>query len=208
MLMSDQKEFTRIVRVYEADKLKLPSRRQAEKKAAHIVKLSAQALTEVRLINALSTHWLRRYTQADITAMLARRNQMGKKQNAMAVTMEKSRLNQARTLALRRNDLVEVAQIDAQLAALTGDSTPARSKSNQLDELAKLNERNRKANMEAARKAEMLEAERKRSNRKLAMQANGTATPPSDRLKLLKNPDSRFVPSPPAMLEVFTDICC
>lgn len=47
-LITQQKEFTRIVRVYEADKLKLPSKRQVEKKAAHITKLSSQALTEVR----------------------------------------------------------------------------------------------------------------------------------------------------------------
>lgn len=42
-----QKEYTRIVRVYESDKLKLPSKRQCEKKAAQIAKLCAQALTEV-----------------------------------------------------------------------------------------------------------------------------------------------------------------
>lgn len=116
---------------------------------------------------------------------------MNKKPSAAHITLEKSRLNQARTLALRRNDLVEVAQIDTQLTALTGDLIPARPRSSQADDLARLNERNRKANMEAARKAEMLEAERKR--RKLQAHANGTATPTSDRMKLLRNGDSRCV---------------
>ena len=126
--------------------------------------------------------------------------------------MEKSRLNQARTLALRRNDLVEVAQIDTQLAALTSDSTSSRSRSSQADELARVNERNRKANMEAAKRAEMLEAERRRQKHKLA-HANGTATPTSDRMKLLKNGDSRSVILFPCLSPVwsrclmFTHLC-
>ncbi|PSR75691.1 hypothetical protein PHLCEN_2v8982 [Hermanssonia centrifuga] len=106
--------------------------------------------------------------------------------------MEKSRLAQARTLALRRNDFAEVEQIDAKLALLTGDS--ARNEENVGDMLAKVNERNRKANLEAVRKAELLEIERKRRERKLAASANGTATPPADRLRMLsKTLDSRFV---------------
>ena len=114
---------------------------------------------------------------------------MNKKQNAAQITLEKSRLNQARALALGRNDRAEVAEIDAQLALLNGEA-PARPRSSQVDELAKLNERNRKANIEAARKAEMLETERKRRERKLA-HASGTATP--DRIRMLRNGDSRFV---------------
>lgn len=47
VFINHQKEYTRIVRVYESDKLKLPSKRQCEKKAAQIAKLCAQALTEV-----------------------------------------------------------------------------------------------------------------------------------------------------------------
>lgn len=132
-------------------------------------------------------------SQADVTAMIARKNLMNKKQNANAVTLEKARLHQARMLALGRNEHAEVAQIDKQLAALTGESTLPRPPT-RADELAKLNERNRRANIEAARKIEMIEAERKRKERKLAAAANGAATPPPDRLKLLKNADlSRFV---------------
>jgi len=98
------------------------------------------------------------------------------------ITVERSGLNAARTLALRRNDLEEVAQIDARLAAL-GDPVKSRSEE-AVDPLAKVNERNRKANMEAVRRAELAEAERKRRERKLA--AAGTLVPvldPSARLK-------------------------
>ena len=48
--------------------------------------------------------------------MLARKNQLNKKTTAISATMEKSRLMQARTLAQRRNDYNEVAEIDAKLA--------------------------------------------------------------------------------------------
>lgn len=124
--------------------------------------------------------------------MIARRAQMNKTQSANATTLEKSRLLQARKLAIGRNDLVELAQIDKQLATLASESQPTRIAPSRTDELAKLNERNRRANIEAARKAEMLEHERKRRERKLA--ASRTATPPVDRLTALKNGDvSRFV---------------
>ncbi|KIP10772.1 hypothetical protein PHLGIDRAFT_100587 [Phlebiopsis gigantea 11061_1 CR5-6] len=169
----NEKEFTRIVRVYQADKITMPSKRSCEKKAAQIAKLCSQALTE-----------------ADVTAMIARRAQMNKTQSTNVTTLEKSRLLQARKLALGRNDHVEAAQIDKQLAALASESQPSRMAPSRTDELAKLNERNRRANIEAARKAEMLEHERKRRERKLAaVAASRTATPPVDRLAALKNGD-------------------
>jgi RNA polymerase-associated protein RTF1 len=51
--------------------------------------------------------------------------------------------------------------------------------------LAKVNERNRKANMDAVRKAEMAEAERKKKERKSLAQNGERSTPidPSARLK-------------------------
>lgn len=114
--------------------------------------------------------------------MLARKSQLQSGKSSGMITVERSGLNAARTLALRRNDLEEVAQIDARLAAL-GDPVKSRSEE-AVDPLAKVNERNRKANMEAVRKAELAEAERKRRERKLA--TAGTLVPvldPSARLK-------------------------
>jgi len=105
---------------------------------------------------------------------------------------------QAKTLAIRRQDYAEVAEIEAKLAELPAIATPRSEGGESLsDKLAKVNERNRKANLEAVRKAELMEVERKRRDRK--MNASGTTTPvdPSARLKtvprLFNDTISRFV---------------
>ena len=122
--------------------------------------------------------------------MLARKSQLqiSCKPTAMSA-MERSRLTQARTVAQRRNDWNEVAEIDAKLAeaARTSQHEPPPRADNVQDLLAKVNERNRKANMEAVRKAEMAEVERKKKERKLLAQNGGRATvvDPSARLKTL-----------------------
>lgn len=113
--------------------------------------------------------------------------------------MERSRLNQARTLALRRQDYTELATIDEQLAELPA-AAGAREEDIS-DMLSKVNERNRKANLEAVRKAELQEAERKRRERKLQATARASGTPqpqqdPSARLRTVPkmfNNVSRFV---------------
>lgn len=115
--------------------------------------------------------------------------------------MERSRLMQARTLALRRQDYVEVDDIDAKLKELPVQSTREEEEESLADKLAKVNERNRKANLEAVRKAELLEVERKRRERKLHATGSGVATPsdPSARLRTIPrmfNDTSRCVLSP------------
>jgi RNA polymerase-associated protein RTF1 len=96
-----------------------------------------------------------------------------------ALTLEKSRLTQARMLAARRQDWDEVSQIDAQLEALGGTVTGGTARRVEEDDagvrMAKVNERNRKANLEAVRRMELAEAERKRLRRKL--ESSRTATP-------------------------------
>lgn len=132
--------------------------------------------------------------------MLARKNQLQSNRPSGATALEKSRLNQARTLAQRRHDYAEVAEIDIKLAELAASTIDAPLREERVDMLAKVNERNRKANLEAVRKAELIEAERKRKERKLAA-SGGTLTPqdPSARLKILPRlfnaatPSSRFV---------------
>jgi RNA polymerase-associated protein RTF1 len=113
--------------------------------------------------------------------MLARKNQLrASSQTPVSITMEKARLTQARTLAIRRQDGVELAELDAKLAELATHS--ASQESSDFDDvddmLAKVNERNRKANIEAVRLAELREAERKRKERKLAAQSGGGANTP------------------------------
>src|SRR5258707_1882731 len=117
--------------------------------------------------------------------MLRRKSELqgdtGKPQ-ANRVTLERARLTQARTLALRRNDREEVAMLDAQLAELEAESPLAKPKPIEDTSalLAKVNERNRKANQEAIRRAEQQEAERKRRERR---RGTPTVLDPSSRLR-------------------------
>jgi RNA polymerase-associated protein RTF1 len=67
------------------------------------------------------------------------------------------------------------------------------------DIMAKVNERNRKANLEATRKAEQMEAERRKRERKLAAAARASNSPAPSALAALKIGVSRYVmvlPSP------------
>ncbi|KAL7284626.1 hypothetical protein ACG7TL_001922 [Trametes sanguinea] len=177
----DQKEFDRLVKSCEADKVKLPTKRQVEKKAAQLHKYATQPMTEVscmpREVGVANAKYLDGVFQSDVAAMLARKQAINaSKQSPAALALERSRLHQARTLAVRRQDYAEVADIDARLAQLTALAPPreAQREEGSSDILAKLNERNRKANQEAVRKAERAELERKRRERSLRA---GTATP-------------------------------
>jgi len=120
--------------------------------------------------------------------MLARKSQLQISKPTGMSAMERSRLNQAKTIAQRRNDWNEVAEIDAKLAdeaARSSEQQQSARPDTVQDMLAKVNERNRKANMEAVRKAEIAEAERKKRERKSLAQNGGRSTPvdPSARLK-------------------------
>jgi RNA polymerase-associated protein RTF1 len=132
--------------------------------------------------------------------MLARKQMMSSKQSAASVRMEKSRLTQARTLALRRQDLAEVRSIDAQLAELNATNPEAVREETTADIMAIVNERNRKANLEATRKAEQKEAERKKRERKLAAAARASNSPAPSALAALKIGVTRYV-AVPAPLE-------
>ena len=133
-------------------------------------------------------------SQNDIAAMLRRKSQLqgdASKSQANRVTLERARLTQARTLALRRNDKTEVAMLDAQLAELAVESSPAKPEPTEDASalLAKVNERNRKANQEAIRRAEHQEAERKRRERR----GTPTSLDPSGRLRTVRRMlDSRY----------------
>lgn len=145
--------------------------------------------------------------------MLARKSQVQNNKSAGLLTLERSRLIQARTLAQRRHDFAEVEEIDAQLAELAASSTDRLSNPRDAEDmLAKVNERNRRANMDAVRKAEIAEADRKRRERKLAAANGGTVVPvdPSARLKTVPRlfnsatPVTRLVP---CMLSSFQSTC-
>jgi len=129
--------------------------------------------------------------------MLARKQMMSsKKQSAVSVRVEKSRLTQARTLALRRQDLAEVRSIDAQLAELNAANPELEREDTAADIMSKVNERNRKANLEATRKAEQMEAERRKRERKLAAATRASNSPAPSALAALKIGVSRCVVIP------------
>jgi RNA polymerase-associated protein RTF1 len=113
--------------------------------------------------------------------MLARKSEaQSNKYSPAFIKTEKSRLMQARTLAIRRQDTAELADLDEKLAELNAiaDRTPHKEDEGTTDLLSRVNQRNRKANIEAVRQAELREAERKRRERKLAAQGgSGAGTP-------------------------------
>jgi RNA polymerase-associated protein RTF1 len=118
--------------------------------------------------------------------------------NTAQITMERSRLTQALTLAQRRQDQDDVQKLQVELANLAPAAMHIEDRSSHTDltdVLAKVNERNRKANLEAVRKAEMMEIERKRRERKLA--ASGLLQPldPSARLKTVPRLFNSATPS-------------
>ena len=126
--------------------------------------------------------------QNDVSMMLARKNQLQTTNKEGLTILGQSRLMQERTLALRRQDYAEVAEIDVKLEEAGKTlSPPVKQHDSAADLLAKVNERNRKANVDSVRRAELAETERKRRERKLATRNGGTPMPsdPSARLKTL-----------------------
>ncbi|RXW19673.1 hypothetical protein EST38_g6184 [Candolleomyces aberdarensis] len=152
------REIDRLKSVCKAEHVKLPTRKELQNKRAQMRQLESQPLTE-----------------KDISVMLERKKELQATSDPSQLKMKKARLNQARSLAMKRQDPKEVAELDKQLAALQAqldafgpENAPGDSRE---DILRKVNERNRKANVESVRRAELAESERKRKERELAIQA-------------------------------------
>jgi RNA polymerase-associated protein RTF1 len=106
------------------------------------------------------------WAQSDLSAMLARKSHLSQSRSAAMMTMERSRLVQERTLAERRMDFDEAKEIDQKLKELNASTDGSAAQvtiSEEEDKLAKVNERNQKANLEAVHQAELAEAERNAS---------------------------------------------
>ncbi|KIO24932.1 hypothetical protein M407DRAFT_76345 [Tulasnella calospora MUT 4182] len=141
-----QKEFERVMTQMEVDKIKAPSRSKLDKKGEVIRNINSKLLTD-----------------AEISAMIARQKELKKKITAGELYSKKAGLNTQRMLASKRGERDEVAKIDAQLAALESSWKPdTPGSSGPEDVLAKINERNRRANLESMRKADLELAKRKR----------------------------------------------
>ncbi|KAK7057380.1 Plus3 domain-containing protein [Favolaschia claudopus] len=167
-------EFKRMLDTCATEKVILPSRKEVDER-----------------FNEMQDLLTKNATEDDITAMIARKRQStanGTGTSTPALNLaERARLNAQRTLAQRRHDFDEVRDIDAQLAALSVPQVDRTTGEEELaDRLARVNERNRKANLEAVRKAELLEAERKRRERKSRVENGGAVAQvfdPSARLR-------------------------
>ncbi|KAJ3976042.1 hypothetical protein EV361DRAFT_817349, partial [Lentinula raphanica] len=187
-----EREFGRLCKTMEKEHVPFPTKTSIEVKLAEIERLTSQLLTE-----------------KDISSMISKNRELNSQRPPGWTTLERSRLNQARTLALRRQDHAEVAKLDAEIVefdARYGNANGSNGKSDEnntrsssgSDVLMKLSEKNRKANAEAVRRAEQQEAERKRRERKLAMNGSGASTPvdPSARLKILPRTLIARTPTP------------
>ncbi|KAJ7284333.1 hypothetical protein C8J57DRAFT_690837 [Mycena rebaudengoi] len=130
-------EFERLMDTCAAERVALPTCKDIED---HYIKKQ----------EILSRH----ITEEEISDMMAQKSKIG---TPLSVK-ERTRLIAGRALAQRLQDRDEVWRIDALLAGSSAADEPAKKK----DLLTLVNKRNRKANMEVVRSAEMLEAERKR----------------------------------------------
>ncbi|KAJ3925705.1 MAG: plus-3-domain-containing protein [Lentinula lateritia] len=185
-----EKEFDRLQKTLMQEHVPLPTKSSIDTKVAEMLRLTSQ-----------------RWTESDVSNMLNKARTLGSQRPPGWTTLERSRLNQARTLAFRRQDHSEVAELDAQIAEFDARYGNGNSNGNQdengrnssgSDVLIKLSEKNRKANAEAVRRAEQQEAERKRRERKLAMNGSGATTPvdPSARLKIVPRTLIARTPTP------------
>ncbi|KAK7449230.1 RNA polymerase-associated protein rtf1 [Stygiomarasmius scandens] len=180
------REYERLTKTYNSESIKLPTKAVVERKRAELRRLETQPMTE-----------------NDLNHVLARKNALSTHRPAGWITFERSRLVQERTLAQRRQDAKEVEEIERKIAEFDavhgtgaeGTTTPNHDTS---DVLTKLSEKNRKANAEAVRRAEIAEAERRRRERKLALASNsGTVTPtdPSARLRTIPRTFNAVTPN-------------
>ena len=128
-------------------------------------RLSKQTLTSVRFIMSYSDLiCLTCGQQKDIDSILAKKQAlMGPSSSNLNTALQKQRLTKERDLAIQRRDFEEASQLEKQLEELQ-DST--HNKPEQKDLLTMVNERNRKANLEAVRKAEAEAAERRKKERR------------------------------------------
>ena len=122
--------------------------------------------------------------KADITAMLARKAELNKDAVIISRTgqakaaVDRGVLVKERQLAAARRDYDEVKKVDARIQEIDKALSAQAKKNEKEDILAKVNERNRLANAEAVRRAEVEAAERKRRAWKAkAAELSRTSTP-------------------------------
>ncbi|ODQ65320.1 plus-3-domain-containing protein [Nadsonia fulvescens var. elongata DSM 6958] len=145
------------------------------KKSMEKAELSLPSVKKIeRKFNELMTMSRRELTTEEVNNLIERRQKMSSKSSGANIVLEKSLWQQQRLIAVQKNDLAEVARIDRKLADLEKSINPSKNFESPLDKLAKVNERNRKANQDFVRKAEVKNNEERRKN---ATGSNVTSNP-------------------------------
>ncbi|KAJ6449901.1 hypothetical protein C8R45DRAFT_1044297 [Mycena sanguinolenta] len=177
-----QDEFKRMMDTCATEKVQLPSRKEVDNRFNEMQDLITKPVTD-----------------DDITAMLARKRQAASSGTSTPLSIaERARLTAQRTLAQWREDFDEVRKIDEQLAALAPPNAGTRAPGEEepADRLARMNERNRKANQEAVPKAEQAATERKRLERKKGVVNGEKPFDPSARLRTVPRLFESATPTP------------
>ncbi|KAI5831895.1 hypothetical protein K523DRAFT_299455 [Schizophyllum commune Tattone D] len=180
------REFARAKIVWQKARLPFPTHDTIARKSEEMRRLVSKPVTE-----------------EDITYMTKRGRELkqrvfGNQLTGIELVSERARLEQALSLAEARRDFDEVDALQKQLAALAGpngssapssasrpaaDTPPPSSsqnggggggKQNAVDIVAMVNERNRRANAEAIRKAELAEQERRKAQKRANERHKGT----------------------------------
>ncbi|CAE6452650.1 unnamed protein product [Rhizoctonia solani] len=177
------REVDRLIKICQAGGIKLPSKSRLEKKGQRLQQLTSQ-----------------RFTDNDITKMMERKSALKQQPSHAQLLQEKSRLNQARNLAISRRDAAEVSELDAKIAELEVLASGV-TREQEEDQWAKVNERNRRLNLEQTKRAESLAAAKRK-----ALMASRSSTPKSGTPAVkpgpnpganLSAPPDKITPAPP-----------
>lgn len=118
-------------------------------------------------------------TADELEVIIQRRQKLTGNSLSTNVVLEKAILQERRAVALENGRFDEVQKIDSQLDSLERSLSKHKRRS-ELDKLSKVNERNRKANLEEIRKAELAAAD---ARRKAALNNDFNAGNPFLRLR-------------------------
>ncbi|KAG5439018.1 hypothetical protein PCANB_002349 [Pneumocystis canis] len=129
-------QFERWTQQLKEDKIATPKKSLIEKKIAELSLMTRHKLTDL-----------------EISDMIARRKALQKNPGNIAV--EKTQLKKSRDIAIAHGDKKEALRLTEKLNTLDELSAERRHVLIHLDKLAKLNEKNRKANLDTIRQAEM-----------------------------------------------------
>ncbi|KAA8912124.1 hypothetical protein TRICI_003589 [Trichomonascus ciferrii] len=162
-ICSDQpitdKEFDRWKRTMEEQDLSLPSVKKIDRKYKELVELQNHQLTS-----------------EEVNEMIKKRQKFSGASVGANAVIEKSMLQQQRVIAMEKGDFAEVEKVDERLDNLERviQRNQKQTGETEMDKLAKVNERNRRINLERVRRAE---AQANENRRKAAAMGNSAADP-------------------------------